>query len=187
MIRSQYEEDVFPNNHKSVFGSYWRGGSWGYKCCYSFIKNSYCTGESGKQALDPQSLLEAVPSKESLPESSGMKTTGNDSGDDKDSSESSSDSSEDARTQTERKSKSKKNKKKKRKQKEKLRKKSVDPLKEALDQEMAHQREAERILKIDERKRPYNSMFTAKEPSAEQVEAFQMKRPREDDPMSKFI
>lgn len=36
--RSRYEEDVFLNNHTTVWGSYWNGGRWGYKCCRSFIK-----------------------------------------------------------------------------------------------------------------------------------------------------
>nr|CAG8495316.1 4034_t:CDS:2 [Entrophospora candida] len=39
--KSRYEEDVW--------GSYWNGGNWGYKCCHSFIKNSYCTGAVGIQ------------------------------------------------------------------------------------------------------------------------------------------
>lgn len=38
VVRSRYEEDVYINNHTSVWGSYWSGGQWGYKCCYSFIK-----------------------------------------------------------------------------------------------------------------------------------------------------
>jgi len=51
-IKSKYEEDIYPNNHCSVFGSYWRAGSWGYHCCHSLIQNSYCTGESGREAND---------------------------------------------------------------------------------------------------------------------------------------
>lgn len=38
IIRSKYEEDVYINNHTSVWGSFWKDGQWGYKCCYSFIK-----------------------------------------------------------------------------------------------------------------------------------------------------
>lgn len=37
-FRSKYEEDVLINNHTSVWGSYWKDGQWGYKCCHSFIK-----------------------------------------------------------------------------------------------------------------------------------------------------
>lgn len=40
VIRSKYEEDVYINNHTSIWGSYWRDGQWGYKCCHSFIKVS---------------------------------------------------------------------------------------------------------------------------------------------------
>ena len=43
-VMSRYEEDVFINNHKSVWGSWWCDGMWGYACCQSKIKNSYCVG-----------------------------------------------------------------------------------------------------------------------------------------------
>ncbi|OLY82135.1 Pre-mRNA-splicing factor SLU7 [Smittium mucronatum] len=41
--RSRYQEDIYPNNHSSVWGSYWTDGKWGYNCCRQLIKNSYCT------------------------------------------------------------------------------------------------------------------------------------------------
>ncbi|VDM11445.1 unnamed protein product [Wuchereria bancrofti] len=47
-VLSRYEEDKYLNNHKSVWGSYWKSGQWGFACCHSFIKNSYCLGEAGK-------------------------------------------------------------------------------------------------------------------------------------------
>jgi pre-mRNA-processing factor SLU7 len=49
--RSKYAEDVFTNNHTSVFGSWWSNFHWGYQCCHSLVKNSYCTGEEGKEAF----------------------------------------------------------------------------------------------------------------------------------------
>jgi pre-mRNA-processing factor SLU7 len=49
--RSKYAEDVFTNNHTSVFGSWWSNFQWGYQCCHSLVKNSYCTGEEGKEAF----------------------------------------------------------------------------------------------------------------------------------------
>lgn len=52
IIRSKYEEDIYPNNHNSVWGSYWHTGKWGYKCCHSFIKNSYCIGNAGKKSVE---------------------------------------------------------------------------------------------------------------------------------------
>lgn len=49
--RSKYAEDVLTNNHTSVWGSWWRDFAWGYACCHSTVKNSYCTGEAGKEAF----------------------------------------------------------------------------------------------------------------------------------------
>ncbi|MFH4983453.1 hypothetical protein AB6A40_010162 [Gnathostoma spinigerum] len=46
-VRSRYEEDKMINNHTAVWGSYWEAGRWGYACCHSFTKNSYCIGEAG--------------------------------------------------------------------------------------------------------------------------------------------
>ena len=51
---SRYEEDKHPNNHTSVWGSWWEAGQWGYACCHQTIKNSYCTGEAGKEAAEAQ-------------------------------------------------------------------------------------------------------------------------------------
>jgi pre-mRNA-processing factor SLU7 len=52
--KSKYEEDVYLNNHTTVWGSYYNKHRhcWGYGCCHSLIKNSYCTGEIGKAAND---------------------------------------------------------------------------------------------------------------------------------------
>ena len=50
--KSKYPEDVLLNNHTSVWGSWWSNFQWGYACCHSTIKNSYCTGEEGKQAFE---------------------------------------------------------------------------------------------------------------------------------------
>ncbi|KXZ44279.1 hypothetical protein GPECTOR_70g510 [Gonium pectorale] len=48
--KSRYEEDVLINNHKAVWGSWWRDGVWGFACCHSTVKNSYCTGKAGEAA-----------------------------------------------------------------------------------------------------------------------------------------
>lgn len=45
---------------------------------------------------------------------------------------------------------------------------------------------ADRLMKMDERKRPYNSMFEVKKPSDEDMEAYYMKRKRDEDPMAFF-
>ncbi|KAM7540997.1 hypothetical protein Aperf_G00000028068 [Anoplocephala perfoliata] len=47
-VKSRYEEDVYLKNHTSVWGSYWYAGQWGYRCCHSLIKESYCTGDKSK-------------------------------------------------------------------------------------------------------------------------------------------
>ena len=49
--RSKYPEDILINNHKAVWGSWWANFLWGYACCHSTVKNSYCTGEAGKVAF----------------------------------------------------------------------------------------------------------------------------------------
>ncbi|KLU90662.1 pre-mRNA-splicing factor SLU7 [Magnaporthiopsis poae ATCC 64411] len=68
IARSKYREDVFPNNHSSVWGSWWSNFKWGYACCHSLIRNSYCTGEEGKAAWEAAErqrtgigLIEAAP------------------------------------------------------------------------------------------------------------------------------
>lgn len=59
-IRSRYEEDVFPGNHTSVWGSWFSpSGVWGYACCHQLTKNAYCTGTQGiKAAEQNQRILE---------------------------------------------------------------------------------------------------------------------------------
>ncbi|OCK80765.1 hypothetical protein K432DRAFT_381894 [Lepidopterella palustris CBS 459.81] len=55
--KSKYAEDVLINNHKSVWGSWWSNFRWGYACCHSTTKNSYCTGEEGKIAFEESNKL----------------------------------------------------------------------------------------------------------------------------------
>jgi len=50
VTRSRWEEDVYVGNHTSVWGSWWTAGQWGYKCCHSTVKHSYCTGAAGIHA-----------------------------------------------------------------------------------------------------------------------------------------
>lgn len=58
--QSKYEEDVFSNGHSTVFGSFFHKGafSWGYADDHSLMKNSYCTGEKGRQANDEANALQ---------------------------------------------------------------------------------------------------------------------------------
>lgn len=48
---SKYPEDVYPGNHTSVWGSWWKDGKWGYACCHAQLKASYCAGKAGIEAL----------------------------------------------------------------------------------------------------------------------------------------
>ncbi|RMZ72152.1 cytoskeleton assembly control sla2 [Pyrenophora seminiperda CCB06] len=50
--KSKYPEDILLNNHTSVWGSWWSNFQWGFACCHSTVKNSYCTGEAGKEAFE---------------------------------------------------------------------------------------------------------------------------------------
>ena len=72
VAKSKYPEDVFLNNHTFVWGSWWSDFQWGYACCHSTIKNSYCTGEEGRLAFEEANKirtgaeLEHVPSIEAV-------------------------------------------------------------------------------------------------------------------------
>ena len=55
--KSKYPEDVLINNHTTVWGSWWKNFQWGYACCHSTVKNSYCTGEEGKLAFEEASRV----------------------------------------------------------------------------------------------------------------------------------
>jgi pre-mRNA-processing factor SLU7 len=55
--KSKYPEDVYINNHTSVWGSWWADFKWGYACCHSIVRNSYCTGDEGKKAFDEANRL----------------------------------------------------------------------------------------------------------------------------------
>jgi hypothetical protein len=50
--KSKYPEDVLLNNHTSVWGSWWSNFQWGFACCHSTVKHSYCTGDAGKEAFE---------------------------------------------------------------------------------------------------------------------------------------
>ncbi|XP_077992994.1 pre-mRNA-splicing factor SLU7-like [Glandiceps talaboti] len=176
-MKSKYEEDVYINNHTSVWGSFWRDGRWGYDCCHSYVKHSYCTGEAGKEVsgslmgeLLPNTFVQEQEESKSLLEQHQENMA-------------------------------KKDRKKKKKKKKHPKSDDEDSeeeeirlrrerLKKALEEEDRKRKEAEAILSLDERKRPYNSLQTFndyKEPTEEEMEAYRMKRRREDDPMAQFL
>eukprot|EP01087_Luapelamoeba_hula_P011723 TRINITY_DN3224_c0_g1_i1.p1 TRINITY_DN3224_c0_g1~~TRINITY_DN3224_c0_g1_i1.p1 ORF type:complete len:639 (-),score=171.16 TRINITY_DN3224_c0_g1_i1:59-1975(-) len=52
VARSKYEENIYPRNHTSVWGSFWENGQWGFSCCKQLVRNAYCTGEAGRLARE---------------------------------------------------------------------------------------------------------------------------------------
>uniref|UniRef100_A0A182T4H0 Pre-mRNA-splicing factor SLU7 n=1 Tax=Anopheles maculatus TaxID=74869 RepID=A0A182T4H0_9DIPT len=233
IIRSRFEEDVYINNHTTVWGSHWSNGCWGYKCCESMIKNSYCVGENGKAATIKPAMenetaetgialgesetskkcaeihAKSITPKEELQESleeqqqqSGASSESkeldrkkNSSGESNSESDSAPDDSKRDRSKESKKSKKKRKKEKKRQQRreeKKLSKKSEvkvekDKLQLALEAEEANERRAAELLRQDERKRPYNSMYDVKAPTEEEIEAYMLKRRRDEDPMLAFM
>lgn len=65
--KSKYVENVYINNHVTVWGSYWSNGQWGFACCKSTIKQSYCVGNSGVKNEEKIILPQKEP-KQSLQE-----------------------------------------------------------------------------------------------------------------------
>ncbi|KAJ9583053.1 hypothetical protein L9F63_022595 [Diploptera punctata] len=168
VIRSKYEEDIYLNNHTSVWGSYWHNGHWGFKCCHSFIKNSYCTGEAGK-AVSSEIPGPSMRTSTDIPH--------REENEDSSSSDSSDTSSEELNPRP-LVFMGQKNIKYER---------FIGPPTDALAQEDRNQKEADRLLAMNERKRPYNSMFEVKKPTDEEIEAYYMKKRREEDPMAQFM
>ncbi|KAL3471304.1 mRNA splicing protein [Aspergillus californicus] len=62
--KSKYPEDILTNNHKTVWGSWWHNFQWGYACCFSTVKNSYCTGEGGQRAFEEAGNMLMLPKAE---------------------------------------------------------------------------------------------------------------------------
>uniref|UniRef100_A0A8C5M515 Pre-mRNA-splicing factor SLU7 n=1 Tax=Leptobrachium leishanense TaxID=445787 RepID=A0A8C5M515_9ANUR len=160
VARSKYEEDVLMNNHTCIWGSFWKDGRWGFKCCHSFVKMSYCTGEAGRSINVSMSIfylcnifLKKNIHQDKQKDKKKKKKKHRKSGD------SGSDSEE--------------------KKKEKLKK--------ALNAEEARLQQVNELLQLDERKRAYNNVYETREPTEEEMEAYRMKRQRPDDPMAAFL
>lgn len=48
--KSKYPEDVFPQDHSSVWGSWWNKElGWGFACCHGTDRNAICPGDKGKK------------------------------------------------------------------------------------------------------------------------------------------
>lgn len=229
-IRSVFEEDVFINNHSSVWGSFWKSGKWGYKCCKSFIKNSYCLGKSMEPAdgatkviiLPPGDSDEEQPVEENEDadarqeapaevEDEPPKATEETEPPEEATTSNSQKETQDAERSTESVSKKERKKKKKKRSHHKKKRRhssssdsrsrsleSSDDesdderrkrkkLKKALKEEKKHKRMMEEYEKVPERERKYNSMYDATAPSEEQLEAYQILRTRDEDPMAKYL
>ncbi|XP_068746694.1 pre-mRNA-splicing factor SLU7-like isoform X2 [Montipora capricornis] len=169
VAKSKYEEDVYTNNHTSVWGSYWQEGRWGYSCCHSFIRNSYCTGDAGKSTSVSGNLQITDP----LTSAARMIQEAEENGK----------SLMEIHQENRRKGKKREN--------------SVDEddeetkrekLNKALRKEERNQQEADRLLAMDERKRPYNSLKgDNRDVTEEEMEAYRLKRRQQDDPMKDFL
>ncbi|CAG8584610.1 10946_t:CDS:2 [Cetraspora pellucida] len=179
IAKSKYEEDVFNNNHTSIWGSYWANGNWGYKCCRSFIKNSYCTGLAGIEAANASNLLTASEIKNEE-ESSNQKSL------------------VEIHIENMKKSKSKSvddtNKHLKRKNLgEGDIQLDVKKLKKALEEEDKRNKLKKPDFIIDDRKRPYNSAFMGNqdkiesEITEEELEAYRLKKQSYEDPMANYV
>jgi len=157
------------------------------------VQNSYCTGKSGVAlSTNVPELGKIVPVVENtVPESISIfkdKVTKAESVTSHCSSSSSSSDSSDSEKLKEKSKKKKKKKKKKKMMKKKAKKEEIkDALKKALDKEDERLKEVDRIMNMDERKRPYNSMYEVSKPTDEEIEAYHMKKRREEDPMSNFV
>ncbi|ORZ38019.1 Pre-mRNA splicing Prp18-interacting factor-domain-containing protein [Catenaria anguillulae PL171] len=172
--RSKYAEDQLHNNHTSVWGSYWRDGSWGYACCHNTVYNSYCTGEAGKEAnaaaamfgMSAAASAQAEPVK-SLAEQHAERLAEDKKkgkkGADKKPTSSSNNSTVPAH---------------KRKLGELDVQLSSEKLAEALEREKKRQK--------SEKDGPAGNRWDAKEVTEEELEAHRMLRTRRDDPMANF-
>ncbi|ETI33001.1 hypothetical protein F441_20174 [Phytophthora nicotianae CJ01A1] len=71
-VRSKYVEDAFENNHTSIWGSWFDRTemAWGYACCHSKVRKSYCTGEDGKKAIEESKTTKTERAMLKIPEKS---------------------------------------------------------------------------------------------------------------------
>jgi len=167
MTKTKYEEDIHPGNHTSVWGSFWHEGKWGFKCCYSFEKRSYCTGASGRDNFE-SSISNKAAAFERKSESK-IEIENSEKDDDKH-------------------DKKKHKKKKKKKDKKKHDEEDFETqVAKAMEKQRREEENAENVK--DDRKRSYNSLSSGfdKELTEAEIEAFKRRRVREDDPMAGFM
>ncbi|KAL6080203.1 mRNA splicing protein [Balamuthia mandrillaris] len=181
-VSSKYEEDVFRNNHTSVWGSYWESGEWGYACCKQTIRNSFCTGEAGRRAKEASNRAQRTippPQQQQLQQQQVKK--------EEEEEEEEEDQKQKADSKTSKnksKSKSKKGKGKRRRSEDEEEDKD-EKLRKAIE---AEERRSKEYVEKDERKRAYNSLNSNNlAPTEEEMEAYRLKRTRWEDPMRAFL
>ncbi|KAH8312010.1 hypothetical protein KR044_009027 [Drosophila immigrans] len=193
--RSIYEEDVYINNHTTIWGSFWNAGRWGYKCCKSFIKNSYCVGMQEPEGYSEGTMpppaavvnAEALARVQAVEE---LQTEKPATESEVDSAPSSSSSDEEEEPVQESKKSKKKSKKREKKKKAKEQRKNKKKHKEAKEKEAStsSSRSSKTVPEeLDDRKRPYNSMYDVKAPTEDEIEEWKKKRTRTEDPMLQFL
>lgn len=62
-------------------------------------------------------------------------------------------------------------------------------LPQAIKEEEKREKEVDHIMALDERKRPYQSMWAeqSREPTEEEMEAYYLKKRKKEDPMAQFV
>lgn len=169
VVRTKYEEDVFVNNHTAVWGSYYNRARavWGYQCCHSCMRNSYCTGAKGRLANDAanseamdafqaRKMLDSNPKKDAAPAGNTLTKRSDIFGESNPAAVSSLDADKLARAQRK------------------------------ADEQEAQARSSAAAGTGDERKRGYNSMQSV-DVTAEDMEVYRMKRVKGDDPMAALL
>jgi pre-mRNA-processing factor SLU7 len=165
-VKSKYDEDVYPGNHTAIWGSHWNAGRWGYRCCHSYVKGSYCLAEAGKRAAAENDLLAAGGAAHDEPQSLMAQLTAMEP-------------EERERIESERRKRHEKEEKERRKR-----------YKEALKEEERHARK--RLLGGDQQqdesdRAPYGDQSAVNDISKEHYEAYLQKRYHSEDPMAKYV
>lgn len=158
IAKSKYPEDIYVNNHTCVWGSYFnvKTFQWGFHDDHSVVRNSYSTGEKGREANDAAVAARGAVARPMLTQKSREeraqvpmiearnKVFGENLNPELD----------------------------------------EDKLKAALEKEEKFQKDAARHAEeADDKKRKYNSMNST-EVSQEEMEAWRMKRTHHNDPMA---
>lgn len=163
-----FPEDLYERNHTTVWGSYYKDDKWGYACCHSMSRNTYCTGESGRQAAKvvEENLTKRMKHFEATRDEAVKKFEEAFEKRKRDKKGAPEDS---ATTAAERKKR------------------------RTVEQEIRAQERAEKSFEADERKRDFNSRFKGAgddggfEVTEEAMEAYRIRRHVADDPMAKFL